>query len=107
MVTTVADYESCKNKCDVLESKVNIHRIKEVLKHVKREFTFPVAELRRERDLIDQNVDAPKAVPDPDENSDTEDRPKGEELTNANADPADELSAKAGVHLGTDERGFG
>ena len=55
--------------------------------------------------LRDQNFDAPEAVPDPYENSDTEDRPKGEEPTSANADPADELFAKAEVHLGTDERG--
>ena len=63
--------------------------------------------MRRERGLRDQSFDAPEAVPDPDENSDTEDRPKGEEPTNANADTADELCARAEVHHGTDERGLG
>ena len=30
----VADYEPFKNDCDALESKVNIHRIKDVLKNL-------------------------------------------------------------------------
>ena len=105
----------------MLESKVNIHRIKEVLKNISGKFTFPLAELRKERGLRDQHFDAPDALPDADDNSDTEDRPKDEEPTNANAadadanvrsakadaDPADELSAKAEVPLGIDERGLG
>ena len=44
--------------------------------------------MRREKGLSAQNFDAPEAVPDPNENSDTEGRPKGETPTNANADPA-------------------
>ena len=63
--------------------------------------------MRRERGLRAQNFDAPEAVPDPHENSDTEGRPKGETPTNANAETADELSAKAEVLPGTDERGLG
>ena len=46
---TVADYEPFKKDCDVLESKVEIHRIKEVLKHLSNTLTFPVAEVRREK----------------------------------------------------------
>ncbi len=90
------------------------------MKSFSGKFIFPLVEMREERGLRDQSLDAPDALPDPDENSDTEDRPNGEEPTNANAadadanvrsakadaDPADELSAKAEVHLGTDERGL-
>ena len=63
--------------------------------------------MRRERGLRAQSFDAPEAVLDPCENSDTDDRPKCETPTNANADPADELSAKAEVPIGADERGLG
>ncbi len=95
----VADYEPFKNNCDLLERKVNIHRIKEVLKNLSGVFTFPVAEMRTERGLRDEHFDVPEAIPDPSDNSDTEETPK--------ADNADELSAKAEVPLGTDERGLG
>ncbi len=44
----VADYEPFKKACDVLESKVDIHRIKEVLKNLNGAFTCPVAEMRAE-----------------------------------------------------------
>ena len=43
--------------------------------------------------------DVPDAVPDPEDLSDTEETP--------NTDNADEISAKAEVPLGTDERGLG
>ena len=56
------------------------------------------------RGLRDHDFGAPEAVPNLDENSDAEDRPKGEEATNASAENADELSAKAEVPLGTDDR---
>ena len=74
-----------------------------------------------ERGLRDQHFDAPDALPDPDENSDNEERPEGRgtdqrqrsrrranvRSAKADAEPADELSAKAEVQLGTDERGLG
>ena len=58
-----------------------------MLKNISGQLTF--AEMLKERGLRDQNFGAPDALPDPDENSDTEDRPKGEEPTNANAADAD------------------
>ena len=103
----VADYEPFKKDCDVLESRVKIHRIKEVLKNPSNTFTFLVAEMRRERGLRDQNFDAPGALPDAEENSDADDRPRGEETTDHDAELAEELSAKAGVSPGVDERGLG
>ena len=63
--------------------------------------------MRRERGLRDQNYDVPEALPDANENSDADDHPRGEETTNNNAEPAEELSAKAGVSPGVEERGLG
>ena len=63
--------------------------------------------MRRGRGLRDQSFDAPEALPDQGENSDTEDRPKSEETTDNNADNADELFAKAEVSPGIDEGGLG
>ncbi len=103
----VADYEPFKDNCAALESRVKTHRIKEVLKSLNGVFTFPVAEMRRERGLRDHGFGAPEAVPDLVENIDTAARPQGEEATSATAEHADELSAKAEVPLGTDERGLG
>ena len=90
-----------------LESKVTLHRIREVLKNLSGVFTFLVAELGRERGLRDHEFGAQEAILDLDEHSDIEDRPKGEESKHANAENASELSAEAEVPLGTDERGFG
>ena len=65
----------------MVESKVKIHRIKEVLKSLSKKLTFLVAEMRTEKGgLRDQNFDAPEALPDPDENSDADDCPRGERL---------------------------
>ena len=47
----VADYQPFKRKCDVLESKVDIHRINEALKSLSGVFTFLVAELLRKGDF--------------------------------------------------------
>ncbi len=97
-MTTSSPITNPSRKCEILESKVRIHRTREVLKNLSGVFTFPVADVRTERGLRDQNFDVPEAVPDPNDNSDTEDVPK--------ADNADELSAKAEVLPGTDERGL-
>ena len=51
------------------------------MKNLSKNLTFLVADMRRERGLRDQNFDAPEALPDPDENSDADDRPRGEEAT--------------------------
>ena len=81
----------------MLESRVKIHRVKEVFENLSKKLTFPVAEMRRERGLRDQNYDVPEALPDANENSDADDHLRGEETTNNNAELAEELSAKAGV----------
>ena len=88
-----------KKHCDILESKVNIHRIEEALKSLSGVFTCPVAKMRTERWFRDQSFDVPEAIPDPNDNSDADDTPK--------ADNADGLSAKAEVPRVTDERGLG
>ena len=63
--------------------------------------------MRKERGLRDHSYDVPEALPGANENSDTDDHPRGGETTNNNAGPAEELSAKAGVSPGVDERGLG
>ncbi len=69
------------------------------MKNLNGVFTFPFAEMRKDRGLRDHDFGAPEAVPDLDESSDTEDRPQGEETINADAENADEPTAKAEARL--------
>ena len=64
------------------KARLNIHRIKELLRNLSNTFTFLVAEMREERGLRDRSFDAPESLPDAEENSDADDRPHGEETTN-------------------------
>ncbi len=60
----------------MMESKVKVHIIKEVLKNLSGAATFPVAEMRAERGLRGQHFDVPGAIPDPSDNRDAEEPPK-------------------------------
>ncbi len=67
---------------------------------------LPVVGRRRERGLREQNFDAPRHFPTHTRTGDTEERPKGEETTDTNADNADELSARQKSHLGPTNEGL-
>ena len=59
----VADFAPFRQDCDVIKSKVKIHRIKEVVKKPSGEFLFPVAILRQKRVLLDADYGLPTDLP--------------------------------------------